>query len=88
MSFHREFRTCSHFGSSLIQTGGFCVFSFRSDLAEDFMPARVREGIDVALFTDLQVLTPAAWRDFAAHIESMLAAGRRDSALVLWGVRG
>ena len=48
------------------------------------MPARVREGIDVALFTDLQVLTPAAWLDFTAHIESMLAAGRRDSALVLW----
>ena len=57
---------------------------FRSDLTEDFMPARVREGIDVALFTDLQVLTPAAWLDFTAHIESLLAAGRREAALVLW----
>ena len=28
--------------------------------------------------------SPAAWLDFTAHIESMLAAGRRDSALVLW----
>ncbi|CAK9074631.1 ATP-dependent Clp protease ATP-binding subunit clpA-like [Durusdinium trenchii] len=32
----------------------------------------------------VKVLTPAAWLDFTSHIESMLAAGKRDSALVLW----
>ena len=48
------------------------------------MPVRVREGIDVALFTDLQVLTPAAWMDFTSHIQSLLTEGRQDAALVLW----
>ena len=37
----------------------------------------------IAVFTDLQVPTPAAWLDFSARVQSLLDSGRRGAALVL-----
>ena len=44
----------------------------------------VRVGIDVAAFTECQVLSPASWLDFSAHIRELLECGRRAAALQLW----
>ena len=44
----------------------------------------VRVGIDVAAFTECQVLSPASWLDFSARIRELLECGRRAAALQLW----